>query len=786
MKSIPHSIPFLKAIINYLTILFVQIHNKSMPQIKTLSIYLITIFLFLHITEAQQKFPYPELVGDTSVYEKYGIKTIYPFSFLENYEDERTQDWLKGQEKFASNYFAQVSVLDEMKNALDAVHKIGNTKVPPPPKFKHPADTIHKFDIRNDNGRYMLSCKSKLNTKKGNPFWTNPRGIYFFRNELKEKTGTLRFSQISPSPDGIYVAVYVASSLKLFGDIFIIDIKKGKLIDRIKDCTSTLLIWKENGLYYQTQDTPNYEDQTFHFSKNQRICYHAVGTDPIDDQVVFKNPDSNNQRPFYTKTIIDYHTLLVNHSRKIGNKWYKCLSLVDLSQSEFQLKTFLILPEEDFVDFEVVDHINQDSLLIQSNISQTSSQLYLANTNTLNQLSQITNDSLGVLTTVKYLKIPYEGLKDTHENFLLLSYRNHGAYQVILRNFDNSINMNTTFEEGLRIEAISTDLKFIKSEGSETYQPTIGKIDLLLNSFYRPTKKFKIDYTKDQSYGWYSRMEFDYSAYHTQYVEYDSKDGTCIPMYITKKKNIVLNGRNPTLVDVYGGYGLDVGQYFNKDFFPFLAHGGILAVPALRGSGELGNQWEQAGKGKNKPKAIEDLHSAVEYLIEHRYTNPEKIALYGVSHGGFLVASAMAQRPDLFRAVISNVGVHDLTRFNQFLVGQMMENIDEFGLYDTKEDFERVRSISPLQLIEKGRKYPAMFIATGQLDERVPAYYSYMLAAHMQQLTSGGIVLLHNSPNGRHHISYDRESQRELRTRQLAFLFQELGMTFYSKRLALY
>lgn len=275
-------------------------------------------------------------------------------------------------------------------------------------------------------------------------------------------------------------------------------------------------------------------------------------------------------------------------------------------------------------------------------------------------------------------------------------------------------------------------------------------------------------------------IPYDISRLETRCITYKSKDGTEIPMYITCKKDLKLNGKNPVVIHGYGGYGHKVEPSYNQFISVLLLNDGVLAVPNVRGGGAYGQEWALAGRRLKKQNTIDDFIAAAEYLIEAGYTQPEKVGITGASHGGLLVAAAFVQRPDLFKAVVAEAGPYDMLRFHQYTVGGVALNLLEFGDPNNEEDYRNIRSYSPYFNLKKGVKYPNVLLITGDTDDRVPPLHTYKFLARLQELGNPeSLYVMYVNKGAGHGGALTEESYGEYELFKYYFLLDQLDVHFY-------
>jgi prolyl oligopeptidase len=247
---------------------------------------------------------------------------------------------------------------------------------------------------------------------------------------------------------------------------------------------------------------------------------------------------------------------------------------------------------------------------------------------------------------------------------------------------------------------------------------------------------YRLDLTNNSSTIWRQpKIDFSSDDYTTERVFYQSKDGTRIPMIISHKKGLERNGKLPTVLYAYGGFNISITPNFSPANLAWMEMGGVLAVPNLRGGGEYGREWHEAGMLDKKQNVFDDFIAAAEYLIEQKYTNPSKLAIQGRSNGGLLVGATMTQRPELFAVALPGVGVMDMLRFHRFTIGWAW--VSEFGSSDDPKQFRTLVAYSPLHNLRPGRRYPATLITTGDHDDRVVPGHSFKFAARLQACQSG-------------------------------------------------
>jgi prolyl oligopeptidase len=300
-------------------------------------------------------------------------------------------------------------------------------------------------------------------------------------------------------------------------------------------------------------------------------------------------------------------------------------------------------------------------------------------------------------------------------------------------------------------------------------------------SFTYPSSIFKIDMVNLTTSIYFTpKIDFEPKEYNAEQVVYKSKDGTPVSMFIIHRKGIVLNGNNPTLLYGYGGFNISLTPSFSISRLLFLEQGGVIAIPNLRGGGEYGQNWHQAGTKLTKQNTFDDFIAAAQYLINEKYTSSAKLAIQGGSNGGLLVGACMTQRPDLFKVAIPQVGVLDMLRYHQFTIGWAWKT--DYGCSDNKVEFKYLYGYSPLHNIKKGVKYPATLVTTADHDDRVVPAHSFKFIATLQENHVGSNpVLIRIESKAGHGAGKPTTKVIEEATDIWAFIFQNLDFLYLSK-----
>ncbi|MBN2596568.1 MAG: S9 family peptidase [Marinifilaceae bacterium] len=483
-------------------------------------------------------------------------------------------------------------------------------------------------------------------------------------------------------------------------------------------------IWKGDGFFYSKYP---YENE-FSATSGEEVYYHKLGEEQSQDQLIFKrnNPNiqfsfkcSSNERFFlleeevagqYNYFFIDYDAK-TSYLRPLLMKQQERLTLLDSNNGKLIIKTYKDNNGGSIVEIDPYQPYQWREI--------------------------VPEHSDAVLTSCR-----------VKSNCILCIFQSNLQPILKIYNYQGKV----IHMERMPIASSINGFDGKKEDEDLVYYNecfTIPKVQ-----YYFNTKNFE---TKN---GEFSNVIFNYKNYEYKLIKYPGKDGVSIPMTLIYKKGIKLDGDAPTILKTYGGFGVISTPQFDPGIVYFIEHGGLYAFANIRGGGDLGSEWAKAGKHLNKQNSIEDFTAAAEFLIKEKYTNPQKLAITGASHGGLIVAAAAIQRPDLYAAVIPVVATTDMLRFEQFTVGNF--HTDEFGTVKDSLDFVNLKSYSPLHNIKEDVNYPSMLVMTSENDDRVPPLHSYKFVAELQnRKAQTNPILLRVEKNAGHNgadnlISYIR------------------------------
>ena len=639
---------------------------------------------------------YPESPQGNAVDTYHGVEIADPYRWLEDPHSPETRHWIEAQNEVTFDYLRGLPGRELISQRLTQLWNFERYGVP----FKQ-GDRY--FYYKNDG----LQNQSVLYTLTD--LDDEPR-VLIDPNTLSED-GTVALSGIAISENGSYLAYGLSSSGSDWSEWRVRDIATGDdLDDHLKWIKFSGAAWTHDhqGFFYSRYDEPSDADKLEAVNYYQKLYYPRLGSSQTEDKLMYERTDQK-EWGFHGIVSEDGRYLIISVWR--GTDPRNLIFYQDLSDPDDQVVELIseFTAEFSFIDNDGVtfyfrtDDSAPKGRVIAINIAQPQREHWRE------QIPEApeTLESVGILN-----------------NQFVASYLKDA--QTSIRIFDLS-------GEFLR----DVELPGIGSVGGFNGKRNDVETFYGFTSFTTPSIIYRYDLRAGESTLFRRpNVAFDPAAYETTQVFFTSKDGTRIPMFITYKRGLALDGSNPTLLYGYGGFSISLTPAFSVSNLVWMEMGGIYAVPNLRGGGEYGEEWHQAGTKLNKQNVFDDFIAAAEWLIANAYTTPDKLAIMGGSNGGLLVSACMTQRPDLFGAVLPAVGVMDMLRFNQFTIGWAWES--DYGSPQNEEEFRALYSYSPLHNLQPGRAYPATLITTADHDDRVVPAHSFKFTAALQAAHTGG------------------------------------------------
>ncbi len=704
-----------------------------MKSLFTLPLILIMVFTMNKVNAQNNtmKIHYPKTKKSDHVDTYFGTKVADPYRWLEDDRSAETEAWVKAQNKVTFAYLNKIPYRNKIKERLEELWNYEKYSAP----FKRGDYT---YFYKNDG----LQNQSVLYRQKGNG---SPE-VFLDPNKFSAD-GTTSLGGVSFTKDGSKVAYAISEGGSDWRKVIIMDaLSKRILEDTIKDVKFSGISWKGNeGFYYSSYDKPKGSELSAKTDQH-KLYFHKLGTVQKNDQIIFGLDKKRRYVSGYVTEDQRYLVVTAANSTS-GNELY----FTDLKKGNGKL----IPVTDNFENDSYVIESDADYLYISTNYKAPNKKVVKAPVKDPSVASWVdfipeTENVLNISTGSGYFFAEY--MKDAVSEVLQYDKKGKMIRKVELPG------LGSVGGFGGRQE----DRELYYSFTNYTTPSTIYKFD--------PKTGKSIVYKKP-------KINFNSDDFESKQVFYTSKDGTKVPMIITYKKGTKLNGKNPTILYGYGGFNISLTPAFSTPNAVWLEMGGIYAVPNLRGGGEYGRKWHDAGIQMKKQNVFDDFIAAAEYLIKNKYTSTDYLAIRGGSNGGLLVGATMTQRPDLMKVAIPQVGVLDMLRYHTFTAGAGWAY--DYGTSEqSREMFEYLKGYSPVHNVKKGVKYPATLILTGDHDDRVVPAHSFKFAAELQEKQAGNNpVLIRIETNAGHGAGTPISKSIEQYADIFSFILYNMGVT---------
>jgi len=696
--------------------------------ISVLALSTIIMLASCHKKNSVPKVEYPETKKCDTVDHYFGVAVPDPYRWLEDDYSEETANWVKAQNEVTDKFLSQIPYREKMKQHLKDIMNYPKEGAPWKKGDRY-------FFYRNDGlqNQSVLYYKNSLDGK----------AVELLDPNKLSNDGTVALSTLGISDDGNYLGYAISRNGSDWQEIYVKNITTGEVLsDHLVWVKFSGIAWKDDGFFYSRFPEP--KNELSGVNENGKLYYHKVGTDQKEDKLAYE--DRTNPNLSFSAEVVNKRYLVIYGSESTsGNSLY----YKDLSNPNAQ---FVKLVTDFKDDYSVVDEIDGNFLVFTNHDAPAYKLVKIPLDNPTNW-TDVIPQSKDILTGVSHL-----GKK-------LIANYNKDAHSVV-KIFDE----NGKFLDNLDNDIIGSIGGFGgEAEDTETFYT--------VTSYITPAAIYRYDVTNNRSTLYKkSEIKFNSDEYVTEQKFFTSKDGTKVPMFITYKKGTKMNGKNPTLLYGYGGFNISLTPSFSTTRILWLEQGGVLAVVNLRGGGEYGKEWHEAGTKMKKQNVFDDCIAAAEYLIAQGYTSKEKLALQGGSNGGLLVGAVVNQRPDLFAVAIPQVGVMDMLRYHKFTIGRYWAT--DYGTSeDSKEMFEYLYKYSPLHSIQNGKEYPAILVTTADHDDRVVPAHSFKYAAALQNSDIGDKPhLIRIESNAGHGGGKPLDKTIEEVTDMFSFIFFNMGV----------
>jgi prolyl oligopeptidase len=639
------------------------------------------------------KLDYPVTKKVDQVDDFHGTKVEDPYRWLEDDYSEETKAWVEAQNRVTFAYLEGLSQREPLKARLTELWNY--------PRYGAPFRKGGRYFFHKNDGLQNQAVLYKQSSLDAEP------EVLLDPNALSAK-GTAALSTLELSEDGTKLVYGVAQSGSDWQEFRVRDVETAKdLPDHLRFIKFSGASWTHDGkgFFYSRYPEPREGESQGGVNRNQKVYYHLLGTEQSEDRLVYERPDQPDWG-FGTTVSDDGRYAVLNVSQ--GTDERSRIYYLEIGGDE-------VRPLLD--DFDAsYEFLGNDGSLFYFKTNLDAPRYRIVAIDTVSpepsKWKEIVPESEDVMQWVTFVNDQLVALylKDAHSRVAL--FRKDGTHEKDL------------------------PLPTLGSVATVSGERKDEEMFYAFQSFVYPTTIYRYDFeTKETSVLRSPEIAFDGGAFVTEQVFYTSKDGTRVPMFVTHKRGIALDGSNPTYLYGYGGFNISLTPTFSVANLVWLELGGVYAQANLRGGGEYGETWHQAGTFGNKQNVFDDFIAAAEFLVENGYTKPSKLAIGGGSNGGLLVGAVLNQRPELFGAALPAVGVMDMLRFHKFTIGWAW--VSDYGSASNPEEFEALYAYSPYHNLKPAPYFPATLVTTADHDDRVVPGHSFKYAARLQEIHGG-------------------------------------------------
>jgi prolyl oligopeptidase len=695
------------------------------------------LFTMLALVLSMETLNYPKTKKVDRVDDYHGTKVEDPYRWLEDDYSEETKTWVEAQNAVTFAYLASLPDREPLRKRLTELWNY--------PRYGAPFKRGGRYFFFKNDGLQNQSVLYKQASLEAEP------ELLLDPNLLSER-GTAALSMLAMSKDGRWLAYGIAMSGSDWQEFRVRNVATGiDSEDYLKWIKFSGAAWTHDGkgFFYARFPEPMEDEAQGGVNRNQKVYYHTLGLPQSDDRLVYER--LNEPEWSYGVEVSDdggYAVFNVAQGTDERNRIYY-LDLSDEANSVVELL-------DDFdASYELIG--NDGALFyLLTNLEAPSYRVIAIDLGkpSKEDWKEILPESEDVLEDVRFVNelLVASYLHDAHSRVAIFS--KHGTLQKEI------------------------ELPTLGSVTSLTGRREDDEMFIAFESFVYPTTIYRYDFETGETTVFRSpEIAFDGGAFVTEQIFYESKDKTKIPMFVTYRRGLELDGDNPTYLYGYGGFNISLRPRFSVSNLVWLERGGVYAQVNLRGGGEYGEDWHQAGTFGNKQNVFDDFIAAAEFLIEKSYTKPAKLAIGGVSNGGLLVGAVLNQRPDLFGAALPAVGVMDMLRFQEFTIGWAW--VSDFGSSEDPEQFETLNAYSPYHNLKPAPYFPATLVTTADHDDRVVPGHSFKYAARLQEIhgSQPRPMLIRIETDAGHGAGKPTSMVIEEQADRWAFVMNQLNMT---------
>lgn len=699
-----------------------------------LALALFTLVLSLPLHAQTLQYPLTKKVEHVDAY--FGVNVPDPYRWLEDDNSAETAEWVKSQNEVTFGYLEKIPYRAQVKARLEALYNY--------PKYSAPFRNGEYFFFSKNDGlqnQFVLYVQKGL---EGTP------EVLLDPNTFSAD-GTTRLGAFALSKDGKYAAYGVSRSGSDWQEYCVMEMAARKTQpDTLKWIKVSGISWQGDGFYYSRYNAPAKGQELSSKNEDHKVYFHKAGTPQSADVLVYEDP-GHPQRFHFVGTTEDERFAILSISERGKGKKGNALFYRDAAKGETAFTAIIDSIGND--SYGVIENLG-DKFLVRTDHNAPNGKVVLLDPKNPEEknwkeiLPEKPEPLQGVGAAGNKLFATY--LKDVTTRAYVYSLEGKLENEVALPGLGSAGGFG-----GER------DDKFVfYTFTSFNFAPTIFRYDIAT----KKTTQFRAP----------EIPSFNPADYVTEQVFYNSKDGTRVPMFLVYKKGLKKNGANPTLLYGYGGFNITTSPSFSSLRLALLEQGFIYASANMRGGGEYGEKWHEAGTKLKKQNVFDDFIAAAEWLIANKYTSSEKLAINGGSNGGLLVGAVMNQRPELFKVAVPQVGVMDMLRFHKFTIGWNW--IADYGSSDNEAEFKALHAYSPLHNLRAGVKYPATLITTADHDDRVVPAHSFKYAATLQERHAGENPVLIRIETKSGHGASSTAKAIESTADIYSFIFHNLGV----------
>jgi prolyl oligopeptidase len=641
----------------------------------------------------QQKYEYPVTAKVDQVDDYFGTQVADPYRWLEDDTSAQTAEWVKAQNEVTFGFLESIPFRDKIEERLTEIWNY--------PKVTSPYKRGGWYYYSKNDGlqnQYVVFRKDKLDGEEQ---------LVLDPNTFSED-GTVALTSFNPSKDGKFIGYGISRGGSDWNEHYVMNADDlTKLDDHLEWIKFSGMSWYDDGFYYSRYPEPEKGDELSGQNLNNKVYYHKIGTPQAEDELVYEDPEHPDWgfRAYVTddKKVMVLMVVESTDGNQLHFRWMKKKG-----------KEFTAIIDNFDNNYMPVEHINGTLYVMTDDDAPKYRLVAIDLKNPAREnWKEIIPEREDVLSNISMVgnKIFANYMKDAHDVIKIFDLEGNYLYDL--------------------------DVPVLGSIGGFGGQLEDTETFYVVTSFTTPSTIYRYD-TENNVSEEYNRsaVDFDPSLYETKQVFYTSKDGTEVPMFIVHKKDLELDGNNPALLYGYGGFNISLTPSFSITRLALLENGFVFAMANLRGGGEYGEEWHEAGTLMQKQNVFDDFIAAAEFLIDNKYTSSDKLAIQGGSNGGLLIGAVINQRPDLFGVALPAVGVMDMLRYHKFTIGKYWAT--DYGTSeDSKEMFDYLYGYSPLHTIKSGVEYPAVLVTTADHDDRVVPAHSFKYIATLQENYQG-------------------------------------------------